>query len=156
MKNFPTWALLLLGLTLMTSACKKENAGGGEVLPDLGAMKADINGTSWQADGAAAGLSNGVLVIGGSKSDQSGFSLAIDNPPGTGSYNFGAGNTHVATYAASAGQNGYSTAIGGSGSVSLTTYTNERAKGSFSFTAEDPFGGSITIANGTFDVRITE
>lgn len=156
MKNHLQPVCLLFFLALLFAACKKDNGSLGNPVPVVGSMQATINGDDWKADGAGAGISNGVLVIGGSKADQSGFSIAIDNPQGTGTYQLAPGSKNSGNYSVSASQNGYSTLIGGSGTVVLSSYNGEKAKGTFSFTAMDPFGNSITITNGTFDVNITD
>jgi hypothetical protein len=158
MKNFPNWALALLVISLAFVACKKNGSSDDDIIPNLGEFKASIDGSSWTADGAAGGLNEeGVLAIGASRDNQSGFGISIENPEPNMEYAFTTGNTEVsATYTTPSAQSAFITVLGGSGSIKLTTYNSERAKGTFTFTATDAFGATVNITNGSFDVPLVE
>ena len=156
MKMFSFWAMALCLITVISSSCKKNNGVTDDGIPTIGSMKATVDGSAWTADGAVAGLKDNVLVIGGSKNDQSGFTISIENPNANQEYPLTGVNKTSGSYSTKGSQNGYSTVIGGSGTAKLSTFSSNRAKGTFSFTAQDAFGNSISISNGSFEVQIAE
>lgn len=158
MKNFSLGLLALLVLSLSFAACKKSGTDDDTVIPNIGNFKASIDGGNWTADGASGGVNEeGTLAIGASKTDQSGIAIAIEDPEPNMEYAFTVGNTAAsATYTTPSAQSAFTTLLGGSGSVKLTTFNNDRAKGTFTFTATDAFGATISVSNGSFDVPLVE
>ena len=49
----------------------------------------------------------------------------------------------------------FTTALGGSGSVTVTSISDERVAGTFSFTANSTLGNTTSVTNGGFNVAFT-
>jgi Family of unknown function (DUF6252) len=118
-------------------------------------MSARVDGTAWTATSVAAGVTNGLLIIAGSNITQT-FAIAAAVNQGTGTQTVGPtsvtyGNLMVGqqSWAANGSQ-------GGTGSITLTTLTANRAVGTFSFTLKALSQGatpaSRQITSGAFDV----
>nr|WP_315820971.1 DUF6252 family protein [Paraflavitalea speifideiaquila] len=67
----------------------------------------------------------------------------------SGTFNIGAGA--LVSFAHSAAGNYTSTSVGSNGSLVVTSVTNNRIKGTFSFVVFNGSGGKVTIENGAFD-----
>ena len=109
-----------------------------------------------------AGLSNGILSIGGTDSSRSttlGFALT-PTPAGTGTYTLGPLNPANAQMQVGSPAAGWQAGVGiGSGTITLTTLTNTTAAGTFSFTLAAVPGsgatGTKSITEGSFNVTFT-
>ena len=159
---------LVLGLValIFVSACGKGNpgspssggsVGGGTTGSNL--MSAQIDGSTWNAVSATANLTQTfvgpIFSVGGG--DASGRTIGFAfSPTGTGTYTT---NLNPATnFILTVSGQGFSSAqgvTGSSGTITLTTYTSNRAIGTFSFVAVAASGdavGSKTVTNGKFDL----
>lgn len=125
-----------------------------------GSFSATINGTAWSAIGRVAvnktSTTNDPLVAiaaGSTTYTISSFGIGPVTGPGTFSLNFQ--QPAVAVIQAATGQ-GWTTAVpGGTGTITITTYSANRIAGTFSFDAV-PFTGGATgvvhVTNGAFDI----
>lgn len=127
----------------------------GTVLPNQGStMSAQIAGAAWNgATIVMVGHSSGVFAFGGQSLGSYSLDFNLSSITGPGTYplsNTGSVETLVATLGGSA----WSSQLGGSGSVVVTSLNNDRIKGTFSATLSTTGGGPLTIASGTFDLGI--
>ena len=154
---------LVLGVlaVILVSACGKGNpmnSGGGSGgtgggTTSSGTMTAQIDGSAFSSTTAAGTLSGGILAISGG--DTSGRSIAFAFfPTGTGTHttsgNVGTNFIVVVNF------QGFSAVSGnGSGTITLTTLTSNKAIGTFSCVAMASSGGAVgskNVTNGTFNV----
>jgi hypothetical protein len=159
---------LVLPLLVALSACGKsdplepsEDHTGGSGSLQNGSMSATVNGSAFTATSLTTftTLGNGVLpatltVSGGSGTRVIAFSLVGS---GVGTFTVAAADVNVViTEGAGQSWQGILSAAGSSGTFTLTTWTANRAVGTFSVTATPTPGtgasGNRTVTNGRFDV----
>jgi hypothetical protein len=112
-------------------------------------MSATLGGTAWSA-ATVVTLSHagGVYAFSGSNSDYTvNFTLSSITGPGTVAL-----NASTETLSIQHGVEGWSSALGGSGSVTITELTANRIKGTVSATLPAGGGGTLSVAAGTFEV----
>ncbi len=143
--------------TLLIASCGGDsgtNSGNNST------MSATIAGASWSASLAVQASRGGnVLAISGTDGTYQ-ILLTIPSVTAPGTFNFGVGNTGVAQVIQVSGTtaSAWTTAlVGGSGTLTLTTFTAERATGTFSFSGTaspgTPATGTRPVTAGSFDVR---
>lgn len=129
-------------------------------------MSATIDGVSWSAAAslsAAAYVAPGAFTISGSNVPQSGTARAISmsllNVPGPGTYRLGTGaNVPGGTAVTVVGSSSWGTPLSGNaGTLVITTLTQSRIAGTFSFVGESVQGGAtgeLPVTNGAFDMNL--
>jgi hypothetical protein len=140
--------LAVLGITLLASCAKKTTAPPS----NNPAMSATVNGTSWTAANVAASLNSGsVLVSGASAGSYPNLGLIISSTaPGT--YQLSSTGNNGILYSKDANNSYAST----SGSIVVTSYSNNIISGTFSGSCTNMSGGSdvLTITNGSFTAKV--
>lgn len=152
-------ALLLIAILGFVSACGESSSTGPEEEPELegGSMSARIDGTAWSATAAmAVSYTGGILAFAGS--DASSITVGVGLiPDGTGTYTIGPSQTTNANLSMGTPASWGATGFMGSGSVTLASISENRATGTFLFTAEPVPGtgatGSRVVTEGKFDVN---
>jgi len=145
---------LVLVSALVLGACSDSTTNtpmGGQ-----GTLTAVVNGTTFTALSAAAVYSGGTLAVAGGNAAATSVGFAvIPTEAGTGTYTVGP----FANGAYSEGTLGWTTAVGGSGTFTITTLTQDRVVGTFEFVATPNTvtgaTGTITVTSGAFDVPRT-
>jgi hypothetical protein len=155
MKHMQQLLAALLFSTLLFTACKKsdDNTGGGS---GANFMRGKVDGTLYNSTLAIDGsLNSGVLGLGG-RWNPGGFTFAITNFTGVGTYNFGPGNMHTAIVTMGLNQADTYTAnpVLGSGSLVVTSYANKVVKGTFSFTGRNNANAAKSVTEGEFQVTL--
>ncbi len=121
-----------------------------------GTFTAVVNGSSFTAIHAAAHEASGQFAVSGQNAAGAsvGFSVILTSQR-TGTYTVG--TQANGTY--SQGTMGWTTA-GGTGTFEITSYTEERVAGTFSYEAHPntatAASGTITVTNGQFDVPLIQ
>lgn len=153
-----------LGVTaalILAAACGGSDNGPtdpGTITPPNGTMSARIDGAAWAATAIAVTAQNGHLIVSGGSSNGQGVAIGASTVPGPGTQTIG-GNTNAAAQGViTVGTQSWSAnAIQGSGTVTITTLTANRAAGTFSFTAPALSAGATpatrVVTAGQFDVR---
>jgi hypothetical protein len=121
-----------------------------------------VDGTQHTATSVTAGLSNGILSVGGTDTARSttlGFALT-PTPTGTGTYTMGPLNPANAQLLVGSPAAGWQAGVGiGSGTITVTTLTATGAAGTFSFTLNAVPGsgatGTRSVTEGSFNVTFT-
>lgn len=133
--------------------------------PAGGPMTATVDGQSFGTTTftAATHAATGSYVISAQSVaglNSKAITLILSNISGTGTYPLGTGagvEGGLATYVENGA--GWGTPLSGqAGTITLTTLTDTRIKGSFSFTATEHTGGATgtrTLTGGTFDLALT-
>jgi hypothetical protein len=125
-------------------------------------VTATVGGASWNAAAVAATYSNasgtGHFVI-ASNNSTSGLGISISGITGPGTYAFGAnGALTVGNTVATLSHTWSTLGAGGGGTLTITSITSTRVKGSFSATLGPAPGlqttGTLTVTDGTFDVGL--
>ena len=122
-------------------------------------MTATIAGTAWSGSLAVQGtLAGNVLAISGTNGTYQ-LQLTIPGVTTTGTFNFGPGSAGIAQLVqVTTGTPAWtSSLVGGTGSITVTTLTANRAAGTFTFTGAASPGtaatGTRAVTNGAFDVK---
>ncbi len=117
-------------------------------------MSAVVNGTAWTAATVQATVSNGVVAIAGmDATSTTQIQLRTVGVSSAGTVTIGAGSPHVATLMDNSTLFTASGVIG-SGTITFSTLSSDRAEGTFSFTAYTTDQKlSRTVTNGKFSVR---
>lgn len=122
-------------------------------------MSANIAGAAWSGTLATQGVyTSNLLSVSGSNGTYQ-IAINIPNLTATGTYQLGAGNFGVAQVIHVTGNMAAWTTslVGGTGTVTVSTLSADRAVGTFSFTGMaspgTPATGSRAVTNGSFDVR---
>ena len=164
MKKLQIFILTTLSATFLFTACKKDNDGPG-VDAGSGKVTATVDGQSWQskdeASGAVYANAQGTHTIQAYHSDgsyigmtiignlSSGTTLQIDN---SGLFQAQYKPDFMGTEVYSA------LATLGSGSITFSTFSNSKVKGTFEFTGAkfDQTGTQIEleVKNGSFDINL--
>jgi hypothetical protein len=125
-----------------------------------GTMSARIDGAAWTAVAVSVGANTNGLIISGANSSGTPIAVAIgmSRALGTGTQTFGSNANALGTLTVGTGSWSATglQGIGGSGSVTLTTLTSNRAAGSFAFNAAPLAGGATgtkVVTVGVFDVK---
>jgi hypothetical protein len=143
--------------------------GGDAVAPPDGAggarLSARIDGTTWEAVAATvvvqAGTQPGGLHVQGSTLASPAWTLAltVSRVPGPGTYPLGVniGTATGGTAIAVSGSHSWTTPLSGAaGSMTITSITDTRIRGTFNFQADAVAAGTaparVTVASGEFDV----
>jgi hypothetical protein len=164
----PGWirALVLVVLPVFAFAC----SGGGDSSPTpTGPTTGTTAGLSFKVDGVSetagsitAGLTNGILSIGGTDSSRSTtLSFAVTpTSAGTGTYTFGPASSANALILVGNPASSWQAGVGiGSGTVTITSLTSTSAAGSFSFSLVAVSGSGATgtkaVTEGVFNVTFT-
>ena len=130
----------------------------GTVLPNQGSsMSAQIAGAAW--NGATIVMINstsGVFAFGAQSVGGYSLNFTLTSITGPGTYPLSTtGPGPSEALSAALGSTGWSSQFAGStGSVVVTSLTNDRIKGTFSATLTSSASGSLTIAGGAFDLGI--
>ncbi len=147
-------------------ACGSDNGTGPGPTGSGNSMSATIDGVAFAPPALAVqgSYTSGVLTIGGSVTSAGTttlLSINLTNVTETGSYELSPSFAgQLATVTRTKGISGVSTwttALSpGSGSVSITTLSSERAAGTFQFTAQQAPGteatGQVSVTSGSFDI----
>lgn len=155
-------ALVLVAVAVACGGDSPAGPGGG--LGGGTGLTARVDGGTFTADaGALANHSfTGGYVISSASSASGGrgITILLSNIPGPGTYPLGTGAGvagGTAIYVAAGA--GWSTPLSGeAGTIVLTTVSDTRIAGTFSFTADGSTGGATgtrSITNGSFDLPVT-
>lgn len=151
--RFFVFAILAISLT----ACDSGGDGGDDSgLDSAGTLKATVAGEAFDAVLVVTTWQNGVLsVTGNLGATQAGSNKQLSitlNGASVGSHSFGIGGA-IGVWATGSlsALDGY-TAL--SGTLNITSLSNDRAVGTFSFTGRNNNGDQITVSNGEFDVKL--
>jgi hypothetical protein len=146
---------LALAATLV--GCGSDSSTGpGDDLPTNGSMSARIDGTQWTANvGIHAVRATGAIGFAGSDG-QTLVSLGVAG--GVGVHAIGGVTGANGTVTTSDSQRSWSAVSNkGSGTITITTLTEERVAGTFSFTAPPvettDASGTRVVTEGVFDIR---
>jgi len=158
--------IAVLLLSLFAPGCGDDDDPSGPG-PATNEMSANVDGQSWQADQSAItvqGNANspflGTLSIAGTElgGTNENITLVLSFVSGPGTYPLGvniltnAGGTGAYTQAPSTF---ITTLTGEAGVVTITTRTNTRIAGTFSFEATEISGpGTVNVTNGKFDITV--
>ena len=126
-----------------TPAALPANAGSS--------MSGTIGGAAWNAATVVTiSDTGGVYAFGGSNTDTY-VNFVLSSVSGTGPIDL---NDTTAILSIQSGITGWSSQLGGSGTVTITELSASRIKGTVSATIEDGAASTITIADGAFDVGL--
>jgi hypothetical protein len=136
-----------LGLILLS--CEKDD-GDQDNLPLDPFMTAMVDQVSWSADSSITASTGGLsLVLEGNGSNNTQLRITISNYNGTGTYDIPAGSSNdIGRW--QSGSDIYSTLIGGSGTIEVTSDNGSQIQGTFSFTANDTDSNTVSIEGGEF------
>jgi hypothetical protein len=119
------------------------------------------DGTNYTATTSTTNVSNNILqvaLVQGTTNNTNFASLTV--PAATGTYTLSNNNTYAAGYTVTAGGTttsyGAGSGFGGSGTITITTFSTTEVIGTFSFVganASNPGGPSKTITNGKFSIK---
>jgi hypothetical protein len=157
------WATVLVAANL--AACGGSSPTGSNNNGNTtGPMTATIAGQSWVSPYASASFNNqfgGILVIGGtgvSGGITYAVTISLTGVSTAGTYTFTTNASPKYAIVGASNNKGWGTGFqGGSGTITLTTFTANHVVGTFAFTAgpdgSNPANTSpLTVANGKFDV----
>lgn len=147
-----------LATLLMVGACGSD---GSPTAAGNGTISASMNGSAWSVSPAMAqhNAGAGLVVIFAPSTGSYGLGINLSGFQGTGSYTFGPASQTFAVVTMGADPAGWGTVYGeGSGSVTVTTFSSSRIRGTFSFTAHpSPTSGQtgpMVVTNGEFDLPV--
>lgn len=140
-------------------ACGDDNGTNDDGGDDPSTLTATIDGLAFTANAAVTAVQGAeTLTITGTNSNNRGIVISLpiasQQATKTGTYDAGPGFAGVVTY--NIGMSLYQTsAAGGTGTVTVTSYSATRVAGTFSVTAVGTAGtvGNRVITNGAFDVK---
>jgi hypothetical protein len=125
----------------------------GTLAPTAGnKMSATLGGAPWNAATVVlVAHTSGVYAFGGSNTDYS-VNFTLSSVTGPGTLTLG---TSTETLSIQHGSQGWSTSLGGSGTVTVTELSASRIKGTVTATLQGLAGaGALTVTGGTFDVGL--
>lgn len=137
-----------------------DGGGGGGT---SGNITAQVDGTDWESavtseDAGVGPL--GVITIQGTYASTQSITIILSNIDEPGTYPLGVNSSNVgglAVFSTSTGQSWFTPGSGAAGTIALTTLTQGRIAGTFSFNAI-PQGGGATgikvVTNGAFDLLL--
>lgn len=132
-----TFALALCGFLL--NGCEEDILSG-----DDPGMKAEVDGTSWEATSVEATGSNTITIV-AAKVDGTGITLAIPGTATVGTHDLPSLSGYAATYL----MNPSTPLISTSGSIEIEAISDTQVSGKFSFNATDGTN-SVVVTDGTF------
>lgn len=148
-------APLLLIMTLALDGCGGDDPLGPELPSLTGSMSARVDGQPWSAAIATASVTGDILAFAGSDANNVTIGMAL-LLAGPGTYSVGPTFPTNATYSEGGTGQWAAGPSRGSGSITLATFTNDRATGTFTLMLEPDAGNSETsdrsITQGRFDV----
>ena len=151
--------VLLLSAMACGGSSSDDLTGTTNPIPGTGSMSATIDGKAWVAQGAGAVYKDKTLSITGldsfSGSVTTGVTITVfTTGPGTFSLAFGNTVTGFGIVTKTPSSSWTTGTTGGTGSVVITTFTSNRAVGTFAFDAPaSPGASGVThVTNGKFDV----
>ena len=145
----PRLAALLL---IFATACGDSLTDPGD--PETGTMTATVDGVSWGAIQIQAISSGNVISLAGSDVELLSIGFTVQNT-GPGTYSIGPGQVTSANLGEGSATLWTAGSIQGSGTVTLSTVTDNLAIGTFEFVAELSQGSGTqtrTVTNGAFNV----
>jgi len=155
----PFLPVLCAGVVIFCSSCKKDEPIGTDA--GSGSVTAKIDGQSWasknEVNGAVYGASQGSHTIQAHAADGSFISLLIPVPISSGATLTSDNGSLSAQYKPDfMGAISYTTVTSlGAGTITFTTFSNSKVKGTFSFTGAyfDGTGAqqNVAVTNGSFD-----
>ncbi|MEM9997022.1 MAG: DUF6252 family protein [Bacteroidota bacterium] len=150
--------LLCACFALILTACDSDDDDdlpGGPIGGNAG-VTATVDGADWtSATLAAAGRdeTDTSFGFGGFSADGSSITISVQSLS-TGTYST-TDEVFVGVYSSSSTAIPFSTVLGGSGTITVTSITAERVRGTFSFTASNG-SGTVSVTNGEFDVTFID
>lgn len=139
-----------LALALLSTAC-----GEGLTVPLAGPLTARIHGTPFVATLPTLSRNNGRINVNGVSTSDRAIAFAFPDE-GLGTYSVGAGQFVSVAVTIGPDQSWIAGASNGSGSIEVTTFTDSRIAGTFSFSLvatgeETP--NPLLITEGRFDIE---
>lgn len=146
---------------VLLGACSKKS-------DDPAVTPATTYSSSWTADGtnytattSTTNVSNNILQIALIQaSGTSSYFTSVTVPAATGTYTLGNTTSYVAGYTMTVGGTttsyGAGSGFGGSGTITVSTFSATEVIGTFSFVganASNPGGASKTVTNGKFSIK---
>ncbi|CAM4009581.1 hypothetical protein FLAN108750_04955 [Flavobacterium antarcticum] len=164
--------IAFLALALSFASCSSDSEGGSTIA-GAGTITANVGGTTVTTmEAATIGLLTGttgfkILSLSGSDLGGDGFTITISGYDNEGTYTIDGVNDQSATFTfldfdfnnPQNTDNVWSApydAQGTSGTVTVTSQTNERVKGTFSFKGINNAGTFKQVTNGSFDVKMNQ
>ncbi len=148
MKTAAAFGFVLIAASTLLGGCLDETApvDGDDVAAAFGAS---IDGTTWTAAAPSATRvvpPNAITIVGTSTTTGEYISINL-RASSTGAYSF-SGNQHLAI--CKKGGKEFTTAAGGSGTIEVTKYDEEKKliSATFTFVAKNSAGEKVTIAEG--------
>ena len=152
-------AVMIASLVFAIACGGSDNKGVTNPNPNksAGTLSARIDGAAWTATAVSVGVNTGGLIIAGASASGQGLAIGVSRTQGTGTQTFGSNVSALGTLTIGTGSWSATglQGIGGTGSVTLTTLTSNRAAGTFTFTAKPLAGGASgdrVVTQGAFDV----
>jgi hypothetical protein len=141
--------------TIITSCSKSSNNNGGLA---NGYLKARVDGTLKNADLAVtATYTSGVLAMSGRWTSGGGIDLIIPSytSGATGTFNISSGNFNTAqVYLSATPTDVFSAnAVTGSGSITISSMSSSKVKGSFQFTGRNSAAATKSVTEGEFEIN---
>jgi len=155
-----TISTLVIASLVFATACGGSDSKGvtnPNNRTSAGTMSARIDGVAFTAAAVSVGVNTNGLIISGASASGQGLAVGASRQKGTGTQAFGSSAQALGTLTlGTASWSATGTAgIGGTGSITLTTLTANRAVGTFTFTAKPLAGGAAgdkVVTQGAFDV----
>ncbi len=157
-----SFLFFLCSMMLVVSSCRKKTVL--DQFDDLnggGSFEVKIDGSNFNANLEVTAIldsdQDGDLNIAGINTNGSNVTLNIKSVSGTGTYTV-ADDQFAGFYVESNSTQYFADFTnGGTGTLNLTTFNNNKAKGTFNFTGINPLDGeTIEVTNGSFDVTYVE
>jgi hypothetical protein len=149
----------LLAAMALVAACSDNDPSGPGGSNNY--ISATVNGAAWAGSSVKyATYSSQVLSIGGTNGSGQLVSIALANLTAVGTYSLSPGNPNagIANVIEGGGTAIWASNIGGgSGTITVTTFSLTRMAGSFSFSAVPANAGAtgtMVVANGSFDLPL--
>lgn len=144
---------ILFSIVLIVLASCNNDDDDNNSLPDP-SMSANIDGISWTADVSLTGSTGGnVLLLTGAGSNGTQIVISVVNYTGESTYDIPSGNSN-SFGRWNSGTEQFSTTIGGTGTVNVTTDNGNQVSGTFSFTALSLGANNASITQGEFTVDL--
>ena len=153
--------VIFVAASVVIAACSGGDGGPASPNPtqntSKSTMSARIDGVQWTATNVGVTARNGSLIVAGANTSAIGVGFGASMIQGTGTQTFGPGQVSAANGAVTASTMSWgANSFQGSGSVTITSLTANRATGTFAFTAPALIAGSTpsprVVTSGVFDV----
>ncbi len=152
-------ALLSAAALLFAAACggKDSSSITGSNNSGTGSLSATIDGKAWASPAPSAVYQGTILSVAGLDLGlTASVSFATAGVSGTGTYSLSYGNQLAGSGIIVEGGKGWTSGMqGGTGTLTLTTFTANHVVGTFSFTGVASTGGAtgtVQVTNGKFDI----